>query len=313
MLKRTPLFDAHRALGAKMVPFGGWEMPVQYAGILAEHKAVREDVGVFDVSHMGEVVFRGPGARAAVQKLVTNDVAKLVDGKAMYTVMCYADGGIVDDCIVYRRGAEDLIIVVNASNIDKDFAWMSENTGAAENESDAWGLLAVQGPHAVALVSRLAEKDLVVVPSFGLAYARIAGVEVMVARTGYTGEDGFEIFVPAAATVAVWNAVLGAGAKPCGLGARDTLRLEARLALYGNDIDQTTTPLEAGLGWVVKLEAADFIGHDALAKQKAEGIPRKLIGFKLAGRGVARHDYPILDGAGQPVGKVTSGAPAPTL
>ena len=312
MLKRTPLFDAHRALGAKMVPFGGWEMPVQYEGILAEHKAVREDVGVFDVSHMGEVTFRGPKALPAVAKLVTNDAAKLVDGKAMYTVMCYPDGGIVDDLIVYRRGGEDFITVVNASNIDKDFAFMAEATSLAENESDRWGLLAVQGPHAVALVSRIAEKDLQAVPSFGLAQARIAGVEVMVARTGYTGEEGFEIFVPAAATVAVWDAVLAAGAKPCGLGARDTLRLEARLPLYGNDIDQTTTPLEAGLGWVVKLEH-DFIGRDALAAQKAAGVTRKLVGFVMKGRGIARHDYPIHGPDGAVVGKVTSGGPAPTV
>jgi aminomethyltransferase len=321
MLKRTPLYEAHRALGAKMVPFGGWEMPVQYEGILAEHKAVRQGAGVFDVSHMGEVVFRGPRARAAVQRLVTNDVDKLVDGKAMYTVMCYADGGIVDDCIVYRRGADDLLVVVNASNIDKDFAWMSE--GAKDiappvDESDRWGLLAVQGPRAAELVSRLAEKDLKsTVPSFGLADARIAGIQVTCARTGYTGEDGFEVFAPAAATRAVWDAVIGAGATPAGLGARDTLRLEAKLPLYGNDIDQTTTPLEAGLGWVVKLER-DFIGRDALLEQKAAGVTRKLVGFVMKGRGIARHDYAIFatsgsDASGAPIGKVTSGTTGPTV
>jgi len=321
MLKRTPLYEAHKALGAKMVEFGGWEMPVQYEGILAEHKAVRDDAGVFDVSHMGEVVFRGPRAREAVQRLVTNDVGKLIDGKALYTVMCYPDGGVVDDCIVYRRGAEDLLVVVNASNIDKDFAWMASETAAIApptNESDRWGLLAVQGPRAAALVGKLAEADLAhTVASFGLATARIGGVEVTCARTGYTGEDGFEIFVAAPAARAVWDAVIGAGAKPCGLGARDTLRLEARLPLYGNDIDQTTTPLEAGLGWVVKLEN-DFIGRDALAKQKAAGVTRKLVGFVMKGRGIARHDYAIHtppghDPAGAIVGKVTSGAPGPTV
>src|SRR5215471_19310594 len=294
MLKRTPLYDAHVALGAKMVPFGGWEMPVQYEGILAEHRAVRQGAGAFDVSHMGEVVFRGPRARAAVQRLVTNDTGKLIDGKAMYTVMCYADGGIVDDLIVYRRGAEDYLTVVNASNIDKDFAWMREQTAdllAPTNESDLWGLIAVQGPDAPAIVSRLAEAELAArVPSFGLAEARIAGVQVICARTGYTGEDGFEIFVPAAAARVVWDAVLAAGARPAGLGARDTLRLEARLPLYGNDIDQTTSPLEAGLGWAVKLEN-DFIGRDPLRKQKADGVARKLVGFVMKGRGVARQHY----------------------
>ena len=316
MLKRTPLYEAHRALGAKMVPFGGWEMPVQYEGILAEHRAVREGAGVFDVSHMGEVTFRGLRAREAVQRLVTNDTGKLVDGKAMYTVMCYPDGGIVDDCIVYRRGAEDYLVVVNASNIDKDFAWMRDGSAdicAATDESDRWGLLAVQGPRAAGLVSGLAEKDLrSTVPSFGLADARIAGVQVTCARTGYTGEDGFEIFVPAAATRAVWDAVIGAGATPAGLGARDTLRLEARLPLYGNDIDQTTTPLEAGLGWVVKLEN-DFIGRDALSRQKQAGVTRKLVGFVMKGRGIARHDYGIFDASGAPVGKVTSGTIGPTV
>ncbi len=321
MLKRTPLYDAHRELGAKMVPFGGWEMPVQYTGIIDEHRAVRERVGAFDVSHMGEIVFRGPHAADAVQRLVTNHVARLVDGKALYTVMCYDDGGIVDDCIVYRRAADDFLVVVNASNIDRDFAWMAERSAdlcAPTNDSDAWGLIAVQGPRAPALVSTLAGTDLAAaVPSFAFAPARIAGASVTCARTGYTGEDGFEVFVPAADTRVVWDAVLAAGAMPAGLGARDTLRLEARLSLYGNDIDATTTPLEAGLGWVVKLDAADFIGKPALLAQKAAGLTRKLVGFVMRGRGIARHDYPIyapgLDSSGTPVGKVTSGTTAPSL
>jgi aminomethyltransferase len=262
------------------------------------------------------VVFRGPRARAAVQRLVTNDTGKLIDGKAMYTVMCYADGGIVDDCIVYRRGAEDYLIVVNAANIDRDYAWMREQTAdlsVPANESGLFGLIAVQGPAAAALVGKLAEADLAAaVPAFGFVEARIAGLQVTCARTGYTGEDGFEIFVAAAATRAVWDAVLAAGAKPAGLGARDTLRLEARLPLYGNDIDATTTPLEAGLGWVVKLEN-DFIGQGALKKQKAEGVSRKLVGFVMKGRGIARHDYAIHSPGGDAVGKVTSGAPGPTV
>ena len=317
MLQRTPLFEAHRALGARIVPFAGWEMPVQYTGIIEEHQAVRQGAGAFDVSHMGEVVLKGPRAAEAVQRLVTNNVGKLADGQAMYTPMCYPDGGIVDDCIVYRGAADDYVIVVNASCVAKDFAWMQDNVASICEPSDIsaeTALVAVQGPRAVALLSTLAGQPLGdKIPSYHFGPAVIAGANVVVARTGYTGEDGFEVFIPAAEARAVWDAIIAAGAKPAGLGARDTLWLEARLSLYGNDIDQTTSPLEAGLGWAVKLDAGDFIGREALARQKAEGIPRKLIGFKVAGRGVARHDYPILDGTGEPVGKVTSGGPAPTL
>jgi aminomethyltransferase len=315
MLQKTPLNDAHRALGAKMVPFGGWEMPVQYSGILDEHKAVRERVGVFDVSHMGEIVFRGPRAAEAVQRLVTNDVAKLTDGAAMYSVMCYEDGGIVDDCIVYRRGAEDFLVVVNASNIQKDFAWMSGHAREIcppVDESPETGLVAVQGPEAVALLGKLGARDLASVPKFHFVSSTVAGVPVVLARTGYTGEDGFEVFVPAERTREIWDAVIAGGATPVGLGARDTLRLEAKLTLYGNDIDQSTTPLEAGLGWVVK--GRGFLGEGALAQQKSQGIPRKLVGFLMRGRGIARHDYPILaEEAGSPIGKVTSGTTSPTL
>jgi aminomethyltransferase len=326
-LKRTPLFEAHKALGARLVPFGGWEMPVQYpGGILKEHETVRTAVGLFDVSHMGEVTFRGPRAAEAVQRLVTNAVGKLDDGAAMYTVMCYPHGGIVDDCIVYRRAADDFLIVINASNIDKDVAWMRENVGTfctITDESVATGLIAVQGPRAAALVSRLAGQPLAeTVPSFHFARAEVAGVPCMAARTGYTGEDGFELACAAEDTRKLWDALLDAGQAdgvgPIGLGARDTLRLEAKLSLYGNDIDDTTTPLEAGLGWVVKFDAGDFIGKAPLAEQKAKGVTRKLVGFKIEGRGIARHDYAIhpegWNGeAGQPLGKVTSGTTAPTL
>ena len=320
-LKRTPLNEAHRARGARMVHFGGWDMPVQYSGIIDEHKTVRTAVGLFDVSHMGEIVLRGPGATAAVQTLVTNSVARLTDGAAMYTVMCYDNGGIFDDCIVYRRTANDYLVVVNASNIDKDWAWMRERVGplcSLKNESDATALIAVQGPKAVELVSRLAGASLgVEVPSFHFANITIAGARVTAARTGYTGEDGFELACATTDAAKLWDALLDAGqplgVKPAGLGARDTLRLEARLSLYGNDIDETTTPLEAGLGWVVKLEA-DFIGKAALAAQKAEGVKRKLVGFVVKGRGIARHGYPILDReGGQVIGAVTSGTTAPTL
>jgi aminomethyltransferase len=326
-LKRTPLYEAHKALGARLVPFGGWEMPVQYpTGILAEHEAVRTAVGLFDVCHMGEVTLKGARAAAAVQRLVTNAVGKLVDGQAMYTVMCYPDGGIVDDCIVYRRGAEDFLIVINASNIAKDVAWMRENVGSwctLTDESEATGLIAVQGPKAAKLVSRLAGAPLAdTIKPFHFARATVAGVPVMAARTGYTGEDGFELACAAADTRKLWDALLAGGerdgVRPIGLGARDTLRLEAKLSLYGNDIDQTTSPLEAGLGWVVKLDAGDFIGKDALVAQKAAGLKRKLVGFKIEGRGIARHDYPVYapgwpDNAAAPIGRVTSGTTAPTL
>ena len=319
-LQRTPLHALHVARGAKMVDFGGWHMPLQYDGILAEHRAVREAVGIFDVSHMGEIDFTGPGALAAVQRLITNDAAKLVDGKAMYTCVCYPDGGIVDDCIVYRRGAEDLRIVVNASNIAKDFAFFREHAGhlcEITDHSDEVALIAVQGPGARALVSKLGGAALMQVPGFGFASGRIADVDIVAARTGYTGEDGFELFVPAAGGPAVWQALQAGGAAPIGLGARDTLRLEARLSLYGNDIDQTTSPLEAGLGWVVKLDKLSrgepFVGAEALAAQKAQGLTRSLVGFKVSDRNIARHGAEVVDAAGAVIGQVTSGGPAPTL
>ena len=320
-LKRTPLHEAHVALGAKMVPFGGWVMPVSYSGIIDEHKTVRSAVGVFDVSHMGEIVFSGPGAAAAVQHLCTNDVGKLVDGAACYTVMCYEDGGIVDDCFVYRRAADDFLVVVNASNIDEDHAWMRERTGprcVVRDESEATALIAVQGPRAPALVSRLAARPLAdEIKPFHFVTSFVAGVRAMAARTGYTGEDGFELACAARDARKLWNALLDvgreAGIKPVGLGARDTLRLEARLCLYGNDIDRTTTPLEAGLGWVVKLER-DFIGKPALLAQKQAGVKRRLVGFVVKGRGIARHDYPILAReGGAAIGRVTSGTTAPSL
>ena len=319
-LKHTPLHDAHLALRAKMVDFGGWHMPLQYEGILAEHRKVREAVGIFDVSHMGEVDFIGPGALAAVQRLVTNDASKLVDGRALYTTVCYPDGGIVDDCIVYRFAPELFRIVVNAANIAKDFAYFREH--AADlcdivDRSDEFGLIAVQGPKAVALVAELAgDPALLQVPSFGFAQAHLAGAAIVAARTGYTGEDGFELFVAAADARAVWDALLAGGAAPIGLGARDTLRLEARLSLYGNDIDATTNPLEAGLGWVVKLDKAQkgapFIGCEALQAIKAAGLPRRLVGLKILGRGIARHGAEIVDAQGAVVGGVTSGGVAPT-
>jgi len=313
-LKQTPLFERHKAAGARLIDFGGWHMPVQYKpGIIKEHRHVRESVGIFDVSHMGEAVLRGPEAAAAVRRLITNDVGKLVDGAALYTVMCYEDGGIVDDCIVYRQSADAYLIILNASNVAKDLAWIQKNVGDMvdiEDQSDATALIAVQGPDAVEVCDKLTSTDLAAVKRFHFVRCELAGVPVMAARTGYTGEDGFELAVPADQATAVWDALVAdERVWPIGLGARDTLRLEARLCLYGNDIDQTTTPYEAGLGWVVKPDTGDFIGKQALLAQKANGLKRKLVGFRVEGRGIARHGYDIVDRSQtEPViGEVTSG------
>lgn len=315
-LKTTPLHATHEAAGAKMVDFSGFHMPLQYEGILAEHRSVRESAGIFDVSHMGEADFTGAGALDAIQKLITNDASKLGDGQALYTAVCYPDGGIVDDCIVYRWGAEHYRIVINASNIDKDLAHFREHAGdlcTITDRSAEFGLLAVQGPEARGIIAGLAGDAVLEIPSFAFADATINGVPVTAARTGYTGEDGFELFVPADGAVSVWEAITGAGAKPIGLGARDTLRLEARLCLYGNDIDATTTPLEASLGWTVKLDKGDFVGREALAAQKEKGIERRLAGFKVTDRGIVRPGAEVIDEADQVIGKVTSGGPAPTV
>ncbi len=304
-----------------MVDFAGWDMPVQYSGILDEHRTVRTAVGLFDVSHMGEVRLRGARALEAIQQIVTNDVGRLADGHALYTVMCRAGGGIVDDCIVYRLGTEEIFVIVNASNRDKDVAFMREVAAgrcSVDDESDDTGLIAIQGPKAAAALEQAMGVALAGVKGFSVTRGGVAGKPILAARTGYTGEDGFEVVCGAADTRAVWDALLEAatplGGKPCGLGARDTLRLEARLCLYGNDIDETTTPLEAGLGWVVKLDKADFSGKAALVAQKHKGIDRKLVGFVMKERGIARHGYPILAEAGGPrLGEVTSGTTAPTL
>jgi aminomethyltransferase len=320
--RKTPLYDAHRRLGAKMVDFGGWLMPVSYPdGILEEHRRTRSAVGVFDVSHMGEVHFRGPRAAEAVQRLVTNDVGKLVDGRALYTVACHPHGGIVDDLIVYRVAAEHYLLVVNAANIEKDHGWFVEQVGGwctLENASDETALIAFQGPSAQAALATLTSAPLAPLRPFSfLRDAEVAGRAAWIARTGYTGEDGFELFTAARDAEALWNALVEAaqrvGGGPVGLGARDTLRLEARLSLYGNDLNDDTTPLEAGLGWVVKAEA-DFIGREALLRQKQEGVRRKLVGFVALGRGTPRHGYAIHAAeASEKVGEVTSGTVGPTV
>jgi aminomethyltransferase len=317
-LKRTPLFDAHVKAGARMVPFGGWEMPVQYAGIVEEHRAVRSAVGCFDVSHMGEFEVEGPQALAALQRLTTNDVAALAVGQIQYSLLCYPDGGIVDDLTLYRLAADRFMLTVNASNIDKDWKWVLEHGGAARwrNVSDTTGLVAVQGPKAEALVARLADVDVQGIAYYHFAEGRVAGVRALVSRTGYTGEDGFELYAPAAETARLWSALLeggrGDGVRPIGLGARDTLRLEMRYALYGNDIDQTTNPLEAGLGWIVKPAKGDFVGRDAIEKVRGSGPARKLVGLEMADRSVARHGYPVMKD-GRPTGVVTSGSYGPSV
>jgi aminomethyltransferase len=323
-MQRTPLYDAHLRLGARMVDFGGWAMPVSYpGGILDEHRATREAVGVFDVCHMGEIHFRGSRAAEAVQRLVTNDVGRLTDGRALYTVACLPSGGILDDLIVYRIAPDHYLTVVNASTLEKDRAWFFEHARPLCDVVDAsaeTGLIAFQGPGAKHALQPLTKLPLGELARFAfIERLEIAGVQASIARTGYTGEDGFEIFCAAQDAPALWDRLVEAagaiGGKPVGLGARDTLRLEARLPLYGNDLDETTSPLEAGLGWVVKLDGADFIGRPALLAQKQAGITRKLCGFVMTGRGIARHGYPIhADGeSGEPIGTTTSGGPAPTV
>ncbi|MBX3247033.1 MAG: glycine cleavage system aminomethyltransferase GcvT [Myxococcales bacterium] len=326
-LRRTSLYAAHEALGARIVPFAGWQMPVQYEGIVKEHEAVRQRVGLFDVSHMGELEIEGPEAVAFVDGLVTNAIAPLPVGKAAYTVCCNERGTILDDLIVYRRGADRLLVVCNASNRDKIAAHFAKHAEGRDltfrDASDDTALIAIQGPKAVATVSDAGAPHLGELPSFGLGEATIGGVGVLAARTGYTGEDGFELFCAWNDAPAVWAALMKAGEAhgiaAAGLGARDTLRLEGKLSLYGNDIDETTNPLEAGLGWVVKLDHGDFIGRDALIAIRDAGTPRKLVGLVVTGRGIARHGYPIVATEGTPghvagerIGEVTSGSPSPT-
>ncbi len=318
MALRTPLYDAHLRAGARMVEFAGWEMPVQYAGLLAEHAAVRTQVGLFDVSHMGEVVFRGPKALAALQAVFTNDLSKVADGQAQYGCLCRESGGIVDDVVIYRRSAEDLLVCVNAGNRQKDHEWLAGHAGGADvkNESDEWGQLALQGPLAAQLLQRLCDVNLSQVKTYRFAPGKVAGRPCLVARTGYTGEDGFELFCRAEDATPLWDALLEAGKpeaiQPAGLGCRDSLRLEMAYRLYGSDMDDDATPLEAGLGWVVKLDKGDFVGRDALLRQKAAGLSRKLVGFQLSQAGIARHGYPVVQD-GREIGVVTSGTKSPSL
>lgn len=320
-MKNTALTDIHIAAGAKMVPFAGFNMPVQYEGVNVEHQTVREGVGVFDVSHMGEFLISGPGALDLIQFVTTNDASTLTIGRAQYSCLPNGKGGIVDDLIIYKIKEEEYLLVVNASNIEKDWNWISShNTFDAKmrNLSDEYSLLAIQGPKAVEAMQALTSIDLSAIKYYHFEVADFAGIEhVIISATGYTGSGGFEIYCKNSEVKQVWNKVFEAGAdfgiKPIGLAARDTLRLEMGFCLYGNDIDDTTSPLEAGLGWITKFSKEDFIDKEFLAKQKENGVERKLVGFELVDRGIPRHDYAILDASGNTIGKVTSGTMAPSL
>lgn len=320
-LKRTPLYEEHVRLNAKIVPFGGFAMPVQYpTGIRAEHRAVRQGVGVFDLSHMGELRVRGADAEAFVAYLATNDPTVLTPGRAQYTVMCNDDGGAVDDLVAYRLGEEDFRLVVNAANIEKDREHVRSLTDGfdveVEDESEEVALIAVQGPDAQAALQPVADVELDPIGFYRFDEGRVAGADAVVSRTGYTGEDGFEVYVDAADAPSVWRRVLEAGepldATPAGLGARDTLRLEMGYALYGHELDEETTPLEAGLGWLVKLERGDFVGREALLRQKEEGPGRRLTGFRLVERGFPREGYDVVY-RGERAAEVRSGTVSPSL
>ena len=318
-LRRTALNSVHKALGAKMVDFGGWDMPVQYSGIIEEHLAVRRSVGVFDVSHMGEIEIRGPEAARLADYLTTNAVAKLQIGQAHYSGLLYEHGGFVDDILVHKVSAEEFFFCVNASNQEKDFAHMRAHArfdASIELTSDRYTQLAIQGPQARATLQKLTPVDLSGIKYYWFKDGDVAGVAARIAHTGYTGEDGFEIYIPPAESERIWLRVCEAGAefgiKPCGLGARNTLRLEAKMALYGHEIDASISPLEADLAWIVKLDKGEFIGREALLKQKEAGVRRKLVGFEMHCRQIAREGYEVLAN-GEAAGWVTSGSPAPAL
>lgn len=319
-LKKVPLNDVHEKLGAKMVPFAGYNMPVRYSSDIEEHMAVRNAAGVFDVSHMGEFKIEGPNALDLIQRVTSNDASKLKDGQAQYSCLPNETGGIVDDLLVYKIRDNDYLIVVNASNIEKDWNWISKyNTRGAvmKNISDDICLFAVQGPKATGILQKLTTVQLSGIPYYHFAVGTFAGVsDVILSNTGYTGAGGFEVYVKKESAEKVWNAIFEAGKdegiKPIGLGARDTLRLEMGFCLYGNDIDDHTSPLEAGLGWITKF-TKEFTNSTQLRAQKDGGVTRKLVGFKMIDKGIPRHDYPIVDGAGAVTGKVTSGTMSPVL
>jgi aminomethyltransferase len=320
-LRKTPLNARHRASNARMVAYAGWDMPVEYSGITAEHLAVRTRAGVFDVSHMGEIEIAGKNALQAVQKISSNDASALKVGQAQYAALLTPEGTFVDDMLVYRMASIHFMLVVNAANAAKDYAWIAGQIAGIEDaavvdSSSRYALISVQGPASLEVVQPLTGADLESLDYYWFTHGEVANGRAMISRTGYTGEDGFEIFVPPNVADKVWQAILESGRSadvvPCGLGARDTLRLEAAMRLYGNDIDETTSVLEAGLGWTVAWNKGDFIGRDALVAQKAAGVTRKLVGFEMVDPGIARHGYPVVAG-GQRVGVVTSGTQTPFL
>ncbi|MEO7190833.1 MAG: glycine cleavage system aminomethyltransferase GcvT [Vicinamibacterales bacterium] len=319
-LKKTPLNARHRAMGARMVDFGGWDMPVEYSGITDEHLTVRSAVGLFDVSHMGEIELAGPDALGAIQWLTSNDASRLSVGQAQYSALTTPSGTFVDDVLVYRMADDHYLLVVNASNIVKDYTWIDSQTKArggdvsVVNSSSRYALVGIQGPAAAAVLQTLTAIDLGAMKYYWFASGEVAGLRVTVSRTGYTGEDGFEIFVPPSQAERLWDALLhegqDAGIKPCGLGARDTLRLEACMRLYGNEMDDQVTVLEAGLGRFIGWNKGDFLGRDVLQQQQTGGVARGLVAFEMTERGIARHGYPVLSGD-EPVGVVTSGTQTP--
>lgn len=319
-MKNTALSSIHEKLGAKMVPFAGFNMPVQYEGVIAEHETVRNAVGVFDVSHMGEFFLKGENALALLQKVTSNDASKVEIGKAQYTCLPNNEGGIIDDLIIYRLSEDEYMIIANASNINKDFSWLQKHNDLGvklEDRSEAYSLLAIQGPKAAEAMQSLTEIDLINMPYYSFQTGTFAGVEnVIISATGYTGSGGFEIYFKNEDAETIWNEIFRAGAdfgiKPIGLAARDTLRLEMGFCLYGNDIDDTTSPLEAGLGWITKFDK-EFTNSENLKKQKEAGISKKLVGFEMIDRGIPRHDYEIVNNDGKIIGRVTSGTQAPTV
>jgi aminomethyltransferase len=319
-LKKTPLFPIYQEMGAKTIDFGGWDLPVQFNGILEEHAAVRNIAGLFDVSHMGEVEVKGNDALKLIQLLTTNDASKLETGQAQYTLMCYPDGGTVDDLLVYKLADDHYMLVINASNINKDVEWIEkhvEGEVTIRNISDQTALLALQGPAAQKVLQKLTDSDLSELKPFRfIPEANVAGVKALVSRTGYTGEDGFELYLSSNDAVDMWKKILEAGqqegVQPAGLGARDTLRFEARLPLYGQELSANVTPIEAGLGFFVKPDKGDFIGKEVLAEQKVSGAPRKTVGIEMIDRGIPRSRYPVLVD-GERIGEVTTGTQSPTL
>ena len=322
-MKKTPLNAVHKEMGARMVDFGGWEMPVQYRGVIDEHLAVRHAAGLFDVSHMGEIAVKGNGALDFIQQLTINDASRLVNGQVQYSALCYPHGGTVDDVTLYRFDHDHYLFCVNASNIDKDFAWMQEVLEEGDfgdvqlhNVSDDFAQLALQGPGAQTILSRLTDTRLDQIATYHFYEGLVAGEPAVISRTGYTGEDGFELYFDPAAAVAIWRALLEAGApdglEPIGLGARDTLRLEKKYALYGHELSPEISPLEAGLGWITAFDKPAFIGREALLRLKKEGLPRRLVGFAMVEAGIPRAGYPLFVGD-EEVGLVTSGTLSPSL